>query len=186
MAEKTYSNKEFKQIIKKHVDRINFVKVNLENESSILGFIVKASDSFLMIEETNDFYLAGTKIIPFEKVIGIRHGASDKISKKNYSEEELIKLNQKIISNTSLKNFESLFKSIKKQNYHCVIESKKKDQELFSIGEIVEVNEKSVFIKNYNPLGKIDKKPRKINFKNIELINFNDNYSVVFRKYLTE
>jgi len=186
MAEKNYSDKEFKQIIKKHVDRLNFVKVNLENESSILGFIVKISDSFLMIEETNDFSLAGTKIVPFERVIGIRHGASDKVSKRIYSEEGLIKLNQKIISNTSLKNFESLFKSIKKQNFHCIVESKKKDQELFSIGEIVDIDEKSVFIKNYNPLGKIDKKPRRINFKNIELINFNDNYSVVFRKYLIE
>jgi hypothetical protein len=77
-----------------------------------------------------------------------------------------------------------IFKSIKKQDLHCIVESRKKDQEIFSIGEILEVNKKSVVIRNYNPVGKFDKKPRKINFKNMELINFNDNYSLVFRKYL--
>ncbi|MCS3871253.1 hypothetical protein J3D55_004169 [Chryseobacterium ginsenosidimutans] len=181
---KDLTEKKFKEHIQKHIDRVNFVKVNLTDDSSILGFIVKASDDFLMIEEANDFSLAGTKIIPYNRILGIRHSASDKVSKRIYSEESLIKLNQKIIDNTSLKDFESLFKSIKKQNFHCIIESRKKDQEIFSIGEILEITEKSVVIKNYNPIGKIDKKPRKISFKNIELINFNDNYSVVFRKYL--
>lgn len=183
---KDLNEKEFKKLIKKHIDRNNFVKVNLQDDSSVLGFIVKASDSFLMVEETNDFSLAGTKIIPYHQVKGIRHSTSDKVSKRIYSEEGLIKFNLKIINNTSLKDFESLFKSIKKQDLHCIVESRKKDQEIFSIGEILEVNKKTVVIKNYNPVGKFDKKPRKINFKNIELINFNDNYSLVFRKYLTE
>jgi hypothetical protein len=183
---KDLTEKEFKKLIKKHIDRMHHIKVNLEDDSSISGFIVKASDNFLMVEETNDFSLAGTKIVPYKRIIGIRHSLSDKALKRIYSEEGLIKLDQKIISNTSLKDFESLFKSIKKQNFHCVVESRKKGQEIFSIGEILEINDKSVIIKNYNPLGKIDKKPRKINFKNIELINFNDNYSVVFRKYLIE
>lgn len=186
MSDKTYSDKVFKKIIQKHIDKCDFVKVNLENDSSILGFIVKASDDFIMIEETNDFSLAGIKIIPYERISGIRHGLSDKVSKRIYLEEGLIKLNHKVINNTSLKNFEGIFKSIKTQDFHCIIESKKKDQELFSIGEIVEVNDKSVVIKNYSSIGKIDKKARKINFKHIELINFNDNYSVIFRKYIFE
>lgn len=180
------SEKKFKKLIQKHIDRIHFVKVNLTDDSSVSGFIVKASDHFLMMEETYDFSLAGTKIIPYQRVKGIRHNASDKISKKIYAEEDLIRFNQKIIDRTSLKNFESLFKSIRRQNLHCVVESIKKGRDIFSIGEITEVNEKSVTIKNYNALGKIDKKPRKINFKNIEVINFNDNYSVTFRKYIIQ
>lgn len=183
---KELKEKDFKRLIKKHIERVNFVKIPLENDTSIFGFIVKISDEFLMVEESNDFSLAGIKIIPYERVIGIRNNIYDKVSKKIYLEENLIKLNQKIIRNTSLKNFESLFKSIKKQDFHCIVESRKKDKEVFSIGEILEVNEKSVLIKNYDAAGKIDKKPSKISFKNIELINFNDNYSLVFRKYLLE
>ncbi|MCS3531530.1 hypothetical protein [Chryseobacterium sp. JUb7] len=181
---KDLTEKEFGKLIQKHISKINFVKINLENESSIFGFITKASDDFLMIEETNDFSLAGIKIVPYAKVTSIRNGISDKISKVIYSEEGLIKFNHKIIDNTSLKNYESLFKSIKKQDFHCIVESKKKDKDLFSIGEILEVGEKSVTIKNYDPTGKFNKKPHKISFKNIELINFNDNYSTIFKKYL--
>ncbi|WP_143885410.1 hypothetical protein [Chryseobacterium binzhouense] len=184
MAEKTYSDKEFRKIVQKHIYRIDFVKVNLKDDSSISGFLVKASDHFLMIEETYDFSLAGIKIIPLERVSGIRHGLSDKVSKMIYSKEGLIRFNKKIIKNTLLTDFEAIFKSIRKQNFHCIVESRKKEQELFSIGEILEVNEKSIVINNYNPTGKINKKPRKINFKNIEIINFNDNYSIVFRKYI--
>ncbi|UZT99864.1 hypothetical protein ODZ84_10005 [Chryseobacterium fluminis] len=183
MAKNT-AEKEFRKRVQKHISEINLVKISLEDESSIYGFITKASDEFIMIEETNDFSLAGIKIVPASRITGIRHGISDKVSKAIYSEEGLITFNHKIIDNTSLKNNESLFRSLKKQNFHCIVESRKKDKETFSIGEILEVQEKSVLIKNYDPVGKFSKKPHKIAFKNIELINFNDKYSTTFRKYL--
>lgn len=183
---KDLNEKEFKRLIQKHINKINFVRITLKNESYIFGFIVKFSENFIMIEESSDFSLAGIKILPYESIKSIRHNKFDKISKYIYSEEGLIKFNHKIIDNTSLKSFESLFKSIKKQNFHCIVESSKKNTDIFSIGEILEVNEKSVIIKNYDGAGKIDKKPSNIAFKNIDLINFNDNYSLVFRKYLTE
>ncbi|SIS38917.1 hypothetical protein SAMN05421639_104329 [Chryseobacterium shigense] len=181
---KKYSDKKFKKIIQKHIDATDFVKIYLEDDSMISGFLVKFSDEFVMIEETNEFTLAGTKIVPFDRVISIRNNIYDKASKAIYQAENLIRLNQKIIDKTNLDNAESLFKSIKKQDYHCIIESQKNKKDLFSIGEIIEVNAKYVVINNYDPAGRINKKPDKISFKNIDIINFNDNYSKVFRKYL--
>lgn len=178
------SEKEFHKLIQKHINEIDFVKVILNDDSAILGFIVKCSEKFIMIEETNDFSMSGIKIIPYERVKSIRHNKFDKISKKIFEEEALIKFNSKIIYKTSLKDFESLFKSIMKQDFHCIVESRKKKKDLFSIGEIIEITEKFVIIKNYDACGKIFKKPDQISFKNIEIINFNDNYSKVFRKYL--
>lgn len=178
------SNKEFKKRVQKHIDRVNFVKTILNDDSAIFGFIVKYSDEFLMIEETYDFSLAGIKIVPYERLKNIRHNKFDKVSKMIFSEEGLIKFNHNVIDKTSLKDFESLFKSIKKQNFHCAVESRKKKTGFFSIGKILEVTEKSVTIQNYDATGKISKNPDEISFKNIELINFNDNYSKTFRKYL--
>jgi hypothetical protein len=181
---KKLSEKEFHKLIQKHITKIDFVKVILNDDSAIFGFLVKSSSQFLMIEETNDFSMSGIKIVPYERVKSIRHNKFDKMSKKIFEEEALIKLNSKIIHRTFLKDFESLFKSIMKQGFHCIIESKKKKKDLFSIGEIIEITEKSVIIKNYDACGKIFKKPDQISFKNIEIINFNDNYSKIFRKYL--
>jgi hypothetical protein len=181
---KKLSEKEFKQLIQKHIDKLNFVKVILKDDSSIFGFIVKYSDEFLMIEETYDFSLAGIKIVPYENVKSIRHNKFDKVRKEIFTEEGLIKLNHNVIDKTSLKNFESLFRSIKKQNFHCIVESRKKKTGYFSIGKILEITEKSVTIQNYDATGKIYKKSDEVSFNNIELINFNDNYSKTFRKYL--
>lgn len=186
---KDLTEKEFKKLIQKHINKSNYVKIYLSEESPenyVFGFILKVSDEFLMIQETYDFTLSGIKIIPYERISSIRHNRFDVISQKIFSEEGLIKFNQKLIDNTSLKSAESLFKSIKKQNFHCIIDSAKKKNDLFSIGEILEVHEKFVIIKNYDPNGKINKKPHKISFKNLEFVTFNDNYSITFRKYLKE
>jgi hypothetical protein len=181
---KKYSEREFKKLIQKHIRNIDFVKVTLDDDSAIHGFLVKLSDDFLMMEETNDFTLAGTKIVPYHRVRGIRNNIYDKVSKAIYADEKLIQFNEDIIKKTNLDSPESLFKSIKKQNFHCIVESTKNKKFLFSIGEIIDITTRTVLINNYDPAGRINKKPRKISFKNIDLINFNDNYSKVFRKYL--
>jgi hypothetical protein len=181
---KDLTEKDFKKLVQKHIKKTNFVKVNLKDGSAIFGFIMKFSDHFMMIEETHDFSMAGIKIVPYDKVISIRHNEYDKVSKYIYVQENILHLNQDIINKTDLGNGEALFKSIKKQNFHCSIEAKKNKEFVFTIGEILEVDSKSVTIKNYNPAGKFSKKPHKISFKSIDLINFNDNYTKVFRKYL--
>lgn len=186
MAE-NLTEKEFRKQIKKHFDKNHYVKIYFFEDSSeefTSGFIIKFSDDFLMIQQIHNFTFDGIKVIPYDRISGFRHNKFEKASEKIFLEEELIKFDKKIIENTSLKNFETLFKSIKKQNFHCIVEGRKKNKFTFSIGEILEVNNKSVVIKNYDATGKINKKPDKIFFKNIEFVTFNDHYSLTFRKYL--
>jgi hypothetical protein len=183
------SEKEFKKQIEKHFRKKHYIKIYFFDESSedlTSGFIIKFSDTFLMLQECHNFTLDGIKVIPYNRISGFRHNKFEKASERIFSQEMLITFDQDIIKNTSLKNFEFLFKSIKDQNFHCIIEGIKKDKFTFTIGEILEVNEKSVTVKNYDATGKIDKKPSKILFKNIEFVTFNDKYSLTFRKYLTE
>ncbi|MDF2832409.1 hypothetical protein [Chryseobacterium indoltheticum] len=189
MTGKKSSDKELKQTIQNHIDKTHYVKVFFSEECPeefTSGFILNVSENFLMIQESHNFTLDGIKIIPYNRIEGTRHKKFEKTSEKIFSEEGLIKFNQKIISNTSLKNFESLFKSLKKQNFHCIVESSTKKKNIFSIGEILEINEKSVVIKNYDATGKIEKTPDRILFENINFITFNDLYSLTFRKYLKE
>ncbi|GAB0155515.1 hypothetical protein CHRYSEOSP005_07760 [Chryseobacterium sp. Alg-005] len=185
---KNLSDNEFSKLIQKHIDKTHFVKIYLSEKSPdecIFGFILKKSDEFLMVQEVSDFILTGIKIIPHERILSIRCNKYDKTQKKILSEEHLIQFNHKAIGNTSLKNPESLFKSLKKQDFHCSIESNRKKKG-FSIGEIMDVNDTSVLIRNYDPTGKVDKKPHKISFKKIEMVTFNDNYTITFRKHLKE
>ncbi|NIF04132.1 hypothetical protein F3J23_01655 [Chryseobacterium sp. Tr-659] len=130
---KDLNEKEFKKLIQKHIKNTDFVKVYLDDDSAIFGFIVKFSDHFLMIEESNDFALVGTKIVLYNKVRGIRHNKYDKISKAIYLDEKLIRFNKNIIDKTDLESGESLFKSIKKQDFHCNIDSKKNKKMFFQL-----------------------------------------------------
>ncbi|SDH64373.1 hypothetical protein SAMN05421846_101406 [Chryseobacterium taeanense] len=183
------TNKEFQKLVKKHLEKSHYVKVYFFEDSPeelTSGFILKFSNDFLMLHESHNFTLDGIKLIPLNRISGFRHSKLEKTSEKIFLEEGLTTFNQKIINNTSLKNFESLFKSIKKQDFHCIVEGRKKDKYTFSIGDILEVNEKTVVIKNYDATGKFDKKPSKIFFKNIHFITFNDKYSRTFRKYLKD
>lgn len=185
---KDHSDKEFKKLIHKHIQKNNFVKIYLDEnpDQFIYGIIVKMSDELVMTAEFDDFAFTGFKTVPEKRISSIRCNIYDKAMKRILSHEGAIKFSQKIIEKTALENFETFFRSLQKQDFHCSIGSTKKEAEIFSIGEILNANDKSVLIKNYNPAGKIDKKPQKINYKKIKLITFNDNYSMVFRKYLFE
>ena len=66
---KKLSDKGFKKLVQKNIDKVDFVKTILYDDSAISGFIVKFSDEFLMIEETYDFSLSGTSIIADEVLI---------------------------------------------------------------------------------------------------------------------
>lgn len=184
---KKLSEKDFKRLIQLHIDKKNYVKIFLTEESpeeSASGFIVKYSDKYVMIQEIYDFMLVGFRILPYERISSIRYNENEKIYKKIISEEGLLNFNNKVIDTTSLKNAEKLFSSLQDQNFHCIIESASKTHDFFTIGEITKVKEKSVMIHNYDSTGKLDKKPCKIPYKEIEFITFNDNYSTVFRKYI--
>ena len=184
---KKLSEKDFKRLIQLHIDKKNYVKIFLTEESpeeSASGFIVKYSDKYVMIQEIYDFMLVGFRILPYERISSIRYNENEKIYKKIISEEGLLSFNHKVIDSTSLKSSEKLFKSLQEQNFHCIIESADKKHDIFTIGEITKVKNKSVMIHNYDSTGKLDNEPCKIPYKEIEFISFNDNYSTVFRKYI--
>ncbi len=166
----------------------DIVSINLNDETitPISGFVVKVSKDFILLNETYDFFLYGFKIISKEDIQGYKQNKSEKTIKKIFENENLIYFDHNIIENTKIEDFESIFNSIKQQDLHCIVESIKKDNYIFSIGEILDVTKDYVVIKNYDGSGKIRKNPDKIKYKNIKVITFNDNYSKTFRKYLTE
>jgi hypothetical protein len=77
-----------------------------------------------------------------------------------------------------------MLQSLKKWDYHIIVENVNKDELDFCIGPIKRINEKSLSIYYYDPTGKLDKKPTTIKFDTIRIITFGDRYSTTFRKYL--
>ena len=81
----------------------------------------------------------------------------------------------------------SLFKVFFESVYQIEIaniENINKDYLDFWIGPIIKVNNKSVSIHNYDPNGILYDNPTLIKYASISVVQFGDNYSTTFRKYL--
>ncbi|REC55217.1 hypothetical protein DRF62_07250 [Chryseobacterium piscium] len=87
MAGKKSSDKELKQTIQNHIDKTHYVKVFFSEECPeelTSGFILNVSENFLMIQESHNFTLDGIKIIPYNRIEGIRHKKFEKLLRKYF------------------------------------------------------------------------------------------------------
>ena len=83
-----------------------------------------------------------------------------------------------------LSTWNTIFVDLKKSDIHVIVECEDLKKPTFTIGPIEKINKKSVFVRNYDANGQLDKKLTKLKFKDITLVKFNDDYSKTFRKYL--
>ena len=83
-----------------------------------------------------------------------------------------------------MSDWTATLRTLKKTDYHIIVEQIAENGVDFFIGEIVRVTNENLYIRNYDPTGLFDKKATKIELEKIWTVQFGDRYSTVFRKYL--
>ena len=169
-----YENKKYCKILRK------FAK-NSRGETS--GFIVDYSENFIIIQESNEFDILGYFVFPISTIEEIRYNNSDKYYEKILKEEKLIEkvgLKHKI----ELKNWQTIFESIKDCGLNVIIENENPEDETFDIGPITKITGKSVFINYFDAKGFLDDEETEIDWDKITLVKFDDRYVNIFSKYL--
>jgi len=147
------------------------------------GFIVKKSDNFILLQETNDFRILGYQIIPINSIKKLRFNKNDKtINKILKAEGQLPSLKHDI----DLTDWKTIFKDIKATNLTAISECEHPKHNYFCIGKISRVKKNSVLIKYFNAQGIVDKKNTEHKFQDITKVSFDDHYANVFSKYLIE
>ncbi len=144
------------------------------------------SRDFLFLQVTYDFSFDGYAIIRKDGFDSIRHCSNERTQRKIFNAEGLISKEYGFDKHLPLTNWSDILKTLKKYNYHIIVENINKDYLDFWIGQIIRITSKSVSIHNYNPDGELYEKPTVINFDTICNIKFGDRYSMTFRKYLRE
>jgi hypothetical protein len=169
-----HENKKYCKIVRK-VDENTFEKSN--------GYIVDFSENFVLLQETDDFIIRGYLIIPFYSITEIICSVSDKYYDKIMKAEGITEnvVNKHRIQ---LKNWKTIFTSIKKLNFNVIVQSEKPNDEDFNIGPITKITEKSVYIQYFNPKCYIDSESTKIDFSKITIASFDDIYINTLSKYL--
>ncbi|MFK7905378.1 MAG: hypothetical protein AB8B69_09650 [Chitinophagales bacterium] len=172
--EKHFNEKKFSRITRK-------ISKNWEVFSR--GYIIAYSDSFIVIQETEDFKLLGLNILPIKDIVKIRYNQHDKYYDEIMgweNEKEKIELNPEV----NLSSWKDVFESLQEKQKNIVVECESSKINSFTIGSIMNITNKSVHILYFDAAGFLDKGPTKIKFKNISKVMFEDRYIDIFSKYL--
>ena len=181
--------KDYNLMLQKYSDKksyIKFYRTVCGKEENLSGFILGLSKKFVFLQLDYDFMLDGFAIFRLDDFDSIRHSSYERTQRKIFKTEGLLDNGFGFDKHLPLTSWTDIFKTLKKYNYHVIVENINKDYLDFWIGEIKSVTDKSVSIHNYNPDGELDDKPKNIKFETISVLKFGDRYSTTFRKYLKE
>jgi hypothetical protein len=176
----------FDEVLRKHILNKNFVKIKRTirgADQSIYGFILDFSASHVLLHVAEEFLLNGYYVFRKDQFDSLRCNAYDRTYKRIFKAEgqlEQVGLNAKI----DLKNWQTIFQSIKKLNYNIIIECEDLKKPLFEIGPIKKVYKNQVHILYHDPNGVLEQKLTPVHYEGITIAGFGDRYSSVFNKYL--
>lgn len=160
-------------------------QVEGKTEKRSNGIVVNYSDDFVLIQEIYDFKIDGFSIFPIKTISKIVYGNNEKYYNKILHFENIpSKVNYNLKVN--LKNWETIFKSLKKLNFNVTIENENYLDETFDIGPIIKITKNAVFIRYFNAKGILNDENTKINWTQVTITKFDTRYVNIFSKYLRE
>ncbi len=149
------------------------------------GFMVKVTDDFVVLQETEDFRLLGCVIFKTSAIREIRNNKDDKFYDK-IMESEGLKKSIGPKTKVDATSWPTIFTSLKNAGNFVIVECEGSEKNHFIIGEITAVNKKSVDILYFDARGRFEKEATKIKFKKITKVTFDDQYVDTFKKYVTK
>lgn len=147
------------------------------------GYILNYSKDFVLLQESDDFRVAGCIIIPMGQIVKVRRNKNDQYYDKIMEwEGEKKNIGQK--TKVNLESWKTIFKSFQKKKVNVIVECEHEDIDTFTIGPVKRVTEKSVSVLYFSAVGILDDEPSKLKYDTISKVSFNDRYIEVFSKYI--
>ncbi len=176
-------------LLQKYIDNKSFIKILrtiFDEEENMSGFLIGMSKDFILVQLDSSFKFDGYAIFRKDDFDSIRHSSFERTQRKIFKAEGLLEKEYGFDKHLPLTSWKAIFHALKGYDYHVSIKNRAKDYLDFWIGPILKVTNKSVSIRNYDPNGVLYEKPTVIKYDSISVVEFGDNYSTVFRKYLRE
>ena len=173
--------------LQNYIDKKEFVKIYRtfkDNSENIRGFILKMTKDFLLVQLDNDFFLDGYAIIRKDQFDSIRCSKYEKACKKILKGEGIFENNYGIDKDIDLTSWQSIFKDIKKLDFHVIIECESLDEPDFIIGPIKRVTQNRTSIQFYDSTGLLENKLSVVKYLDITIVKFDDRYTKTYKKYL--
>jgi hypothetical protein len=176
-----------RQQIKYHLDNKKLCraqrKIAKDTFEYSRGYIVDASNDFILMQEVNEFNVLGYFVIPISTINQILFNNNDKYYDKIMQwEKQVGNVSRK--HDVDLTDWTSIFKTIKKAGFNVIVENENPEEETFDIGPIIKTTKTAVYILYFDAKGYLEQEPTKISYDEITIAKFDDHYVNVFSKYL--
>jgi len=176
-----------KEQLEKHIARSNLVKlfVNVDGDGDeYTGIPLSVSRSLVAILNLDEFHFNGCRVLRLEDVVKIRRGRFETTQ-------------QRILKSTGalsdldafqwlrIESWRSLLQCLKDRRACVCISCGLIKVNVFAIGEINGLADKSVQLKSFDAHGQWCKPKHRIAYSDITEILFGDEYSVTFNEFMT-
>ncbi len=173
------------EILKKLCDNRRFVGItrNISDTHRMWGFVLAFTRDFVLLQDLADFYLDGYSIIRRRDISKVKCGKHEQYFEKIIKGEGLwdkVGIQETI----SLKNWPSVFRSLKNIGRNILVEGEDPDIDKFIIGRIIRINKKHVKMRYFDSAGKWEKGFRFAPYEEISRVSFETEYIKIFSKYL--
>jgi hypothetical protein len=152
------------------------------------GFILGLGRDLVLLQQFHDFYPEGFTALRVADIKRVRSGQNERFWEGMFLAEGLMEL-VGISYQVPLDEFRSLLAAIHGLDQHVIVETedrKTAGQDDFFIGRVVALDEETVSILNFDPLGTWDDEPCLIKYDDITKVQFDTPYINTLSKYLKE
>lgn len=175
--------------IKYHLDNKKYCRVERQIAENTFeqndGYIVNASDDFILLQEVVDFKVDGYCVFPISSISKIRFNGTDQYFDKMLQWEKVVdQVSNKY--NVDLTDWSTIFKSIKKVGFNVMIQNEDPEVEALVIGRIVGIEEETIDVQDFDTEGYLDNEITEVPYNEITIAHFDSAYINVFSKYLRE
>ncbi len=152
------------------------------------GFVIGIGRSLVLMHSFHDFYPEGYSALRIEDIKRVQSGKQERFLERVFRGEGLME-HVGISYDVPLDDFPSLLGALHQRGQHVIIECedrKNAQQDDFFIGRILSVDDESVIVLYFNPLGVWDDEPSIISHGDITQIQFDTPYVNIMSKYLKD
>lgn len=180
-------NKSLEKKISSYCDKQKLVTIvrNPEvDQYRLQGFVVAYSRRFVLIAHEYDFFIDGWRVVDRTHIEKIEATHRNDYCKKILQKEGL--LGNAIVPpfTIDLSDYMTVLGSLKKHKQFVIVEDERPDTGVFLIGPIKRINKNSVSIRHFDAKGRWVSGKRAVDYKDITVIQFGNNYIRLHQKYV--
>lgn len=177
---------EIKELLRTEFDTQHYIRVVRKKVDNypMECIPVVLGEKLVIVQYLYDFQIDGYKVLRIRDITQILAGECERFQEYILKKEGIYDQIKKPAF-TSLNNWETFFRQYS-LNKNIVIECEKIEDGQFYLGKIIEVYSNFLIFLRFDALCEWDQEPKKIFYKDVTSVSFEDRYTNILSKYVNQ